>query len=47
MSNAPGITLTSQIPPGYDVETEGNFDVAAGMLENGNQRYMLHRSMFW
>ena len=40
MSNAPGVKPTSQIPPGYEVETEGNYDVTAGMLENGNQRYV-------
>jgi hypothetical protein len=42
MANAPGITPISQIPPGYEVETEGDYNVAAGLLENGNQRFLLH-----
>jgi len=44
MASAPGITPTPQIPPGYDadVETGGDYNVAAGLLENGDQRF-LHR----
>ena len=42
LANAPGITPASQIPPGYEVHIEGNYNVATGFLENGNQRF-LHR----
>jgi hypothetical protein len=46
MANAPGITPVSQIPPGYEVDTEGDYNVAAGLLESGDQRFMLfHRPM--
>lgn len=42
MAGAPGITPISQIPPGYEVQTEGNYNVATGFLENGNQRFLHH-----
>ena len=41
MANAPGIIPVSQIPPGYEVDTEGDYNVAAGLLESGDQRFML------
>ena len=40
MVNAPGITPVSQVPPGYEVDTEGDYDVAAGLLDSGDQRFM-------
>ena len=40
-ANAPGITPVSQTPPGYEVEAEGDYSIAAGLLENGNQRFMV------
>jgi len=42
MANAPGITPTSQTPPGYEVQIGGNYNVATGFLENGNQRFLHH-----
>ncbi|KAH9003146.1 hypothetical protein EDB86DRAFT_2799637 [Lactarius hatsudake] len=42
LANAPGIIPTSQIPPGYEAQTEGNYNVATGFLENGNQRFLHH-----
>ncbi|KAI9439829.1 hypothetical protein H4582DRAFT_2215878 [Lactarius indigo] len=42
LASAPGITPTSQIPPGYEASTEGNYNVATGFLENGNQRFLHH-----
>ncbi|KAH9052919.1 hypothetical protein EDB83DRAFT_2542899 [Lactarius deliciosus] len=42
LANAPGIIPTSQIPPGYEAPAEGNYNVAAGFLENGNQRFLHH-----
>ncbi|KAH9063997.1 hypothetical protein EDB87DRAFT_1557455 [Lactarius vividus] len=42
LANAPGIFPTSQIPPGYEVPTEGDYNVATGFLENGNQRFLHH-----
>ncbi|KAH9168854.1 hypothetical protein EDB89DRAFT_2115250 [Lactarius sanguifluus] len=42
LANAPGIIPTSQIPPGYEAPTEGNYNVATGFLENGNQRFLHH-----
>ena len=41
IANAPGIIPVSQIPPGYEVDTEGDYNVAAGLLESGDQRFML------
>ena len=40
-ANAPGIAPVSQTPPGYEVEAEGDNSIAAGLLENGNQRFMV------
>ncbi|KAI0303667.1 hypothetical protein B0F90DRAFT_1892715 [Multifurca ochricompacta] len=42
MAGAPGVTPSSQIPPGYEVAFEGNYNVATGFLENGNQRFLHH-----
>ena len=39
MANAPGIDPVSQMPPGYVEQTEGNYVVTSGFLENGNPRY--------
>jgi hypothetical protein len=43
MAGAPGVIPTSQMPPGYDVQMEGSYNVTSGFLENGDQRF-LHRS---
>jgi len=40
MANAPGITPVSQIPPGYDVDTEADYNVPTGLLVNGDQRFL-------
>jgi hypothetical protein len=41
MASAPGVIPSSQMPPSYEVLTE-NYNVAAGYLENGNQRFFHH-----
>ncbi|OCH95904.1 hypothetical protein OBBRIDRAFT_809459 [Obba rivulosa] len=41
-SNAVGITPRSYAPPGYDKKDEGDYNTAAGYLENGNQRFLHH-----
>jgi len=41
-ANARGVLPTSQAPPGYELPTEGNYSVATGFLENGNQRFLHH-----
>jgi len=35
MANAPGVIPSSQMPPGYENQTEGDFNVTTGLLENG------------
>ena len=42
MASPPGITPVSQIPPGYEVPNEGNYNTVTGFLENGNQRFLHH-----
>jgi hypothetical protein len=42
MVSAPGVVPVSQVPPGYEIPTEGNYNVATGFLENGNQRFFHH-----
>jgi hypothetical protein len=44
MVGAPGVIPSSQMPPGYDVRTEGNYTITTGFLENGNQRFLHHYS---
>jgi hypothetical protein len=46
MANAPGINPVSQIPPGYEVDTEADYNVAAVLLENGDQRFLNQEIMF-
>ncbi|KAA1477188.1 hypothetical protein DENSPDRAFT_808294 [Dentipellis sp. KUC8613] len=43
LSNAPGIIPVSRAPPGYGDEAEGDYNVATGFLENGDQRFLSHR----
>jgi len=40
--NEPGIVTRSYAPPGYSDVEEGNYATTAGMLENGNQRFLHH-----
>jgi len=42
MASAPGVVPSSQMPPGYDVQMEGDYNVTTGFLENGNQRFLHH-----
>ncbi|KAH9986499.1 hypothetical protein BJV77DRAFT_1080464 [Russula vinacea] len=42
MASAPGVIPSSQMPPSYEVLNEGNYNVTAGFLENGNQRFLHH-----
>ncbi|KAI0052249.1 hypothetical protein FA95DRAFT_1483827 [Auriscalpium vulgare] len=42
LANARGVVPRSHVPPGYAVEIEGNYNVATGFLENGNQRFLGH-----
>ncbi|KAI0258402.1 hypothetical protein BC834DRAFT_975183 [Gloeopeniophorella convolvens] len=43
LTGAPGVPVPrSHIPPGYEVPPEGNYNVATGFLENGNQRFLPH-----
>lgn len=42
IANAPGVIPSSQMPPSYDVQTEGNYNITTGFLENGNQRFLHH-----
>jgi len=41
-ANAVGITPRSYAPPGYDRKDDGDYNTAAGYLENGNQRFLHH-----
>lgn len=42
LASAPGIRMRSYAPPGYVQETEIDYNVSAGYLENGNQRFLHH-----
>jgi len=44
MASAPGVIPCSQMPPGYEALTEGNFNVTTGLLENGDQRFLHYHS---
>ncbi|EIM91107.1 uncharacterized protein STEHIDRAFT_152778 [Stereum hirsutum FP-91666 SS1] len=45
LSNAPGVQPRSHAPPGYTDPMVGDYNVTAGYLENGNQRFY-HRHGF-
>ncbi|THH15557.1 hypothetical protein EW146_g4933 [Bondarzewia mesenterica] len=42
LASAPGVLMRSYAPPGYSDETEIDYNIAAGFLENGNQRFLHH-----
>lgn len=44
-ANAPGVVPRSYAPPGY-VPPEGDYNIATGYLENGNQRCTPFASVF-
>lgn len=43
--NAPGVQPRSHAPPGYADAAAGDYNITAGYLENGNQRFY-HRHGF-